>query len=124
MAWMHFVLAGALWAALGVIMGAFGSHALKLRVDAAMLQVYETAVRYQMYHAFALIIVGLLAIRIELPFLRGAGYFFLAGTLVFSGSLYSLVLSGHRFWGAITPVGGVLLILGWLLLVYSMTRIS
>ncbi len=108
---------GAILGGLGVTAGAFGAHGLKEYMDARSLEVYETAARYQMYHALALLAVSLLGIsRGPGPSLDLAGWSFLAGTLVFSGTLYALALTGLRWLGAITPIGGVALIVGWLAL--------
>lgn len=95
--------------------GAFGAHALRDHLSPADLATFETAVRYQMYHALALISVGLLA---ERGVTRGsmAGWLFLAGIVLFSGSLYLLTLCGLRWMGAVTPLGGVAFIAGWVAL--------
>lgn len=107
------IAAGALLAGLAVAAGAFGAHGLRARLSADMLQVFETAARYQMYHALALMAVGLIADRWPSPLLGTAGWLFLAGIVLFSGSLYGLTLSGVRLLGAITPLGGVAFIAGW-----------
>lgn len=110
-------ISGAVFAGLGVALGAFGAHALKARLTPERLETFETGVRYQMYHAFGLLVAGL-ALRSGMPagWLAAAGGLFLAGILLFSGSLYLLVLSERRWLGAITPLGGVSFILGWLCL--------
>ncbi|WP_425148061.1 DUF423 domain-containing protein [Deinococcus sp.] len=100
-------LYGTLLAGSGVALGAFAAHALKGSLSAAMLEVFETGVRYQMYHG-----LGLLALA-ALPGQRRAPLWLLLGTLIFSGSLYLLSLSGLKVLGAITPIGGVLLLIGW-----------
>ncbi len=105
---------GAILGGLGVIAGAFGAHGLREYLDERMQAIFETAVRYQMYHALALLAVGLLAMMGR----NGtsttvAGWSFLVGTLIFSGTLYGLSLSEIRWLGAITPIGGVALIVGW-----------
>lgn len=107
------IAAGALLAGLAVAAGAFGAHGLRARLSADMLPVFETAARYQMYHALALMAVGLIADRWPSPLLGTAGWLFLAGIVLFSGSLYGLTLSGVRLLGAITPLGGVAFIAGW-----------
>lgn len=107
------VALGALLAGLAVAAGAFGAHGLRARLSPDMLQVFETAARYQMYHALALIAVGLMADRWPSPLLGTAGWLFLAGIVLFSGSLYGLTLSRVRLLGAITPLGGVAFIAGW-----------
>ncbi|MCU0950766.1 MAG: DUF423 domain-containing protein [Burkholderiaceae bacterium] len=107
---------GAASGAIAVAAGAFGAHGLKARVTPDLLVVFETAARYQMYHALALLAVAWAVSRWPGWRTRGAGWCFVAGTLIFCGSLYALVGSGVRALGAITPVGGVLFIAGWLLL--------
>lgn len=111
---------GALLGALAVALGAFGAHGLRSRVTPELLEVYETAVRYHFYHALALLAVGVWADRVgsaaSPPGLGAAATAFLVGVVVFSGSLYALVLSGMRWLGAITPIGGIAFIVGWLLL--------
>ena len=108
----------------GVAAGAFGAHALKTRLQPDMLAVFETAARYQMYHAMAIVCIGLLASRIDQSLLQVSGFSLLGGTLLFSGSLYALVLTGNRSLGAITPIGGALLIFGWLMLSVVAMRAS
>ena len=112
-----FLFFGSLLGFLGVAFGAFGAHALKARLSADMLVVFETGVRYQMYHAFAILIVAAAIGRIgDANLLVLAGWFFVAGVLLFSGSLYVLSLSGVGVLGAITPVGGLLFLIGWVCL--------
>ena len=106
---MNWTLVGALIGLIGVAAGAFGAHGLKSTLSVERLETFEVAVRYQMYHAIALVLAGML--RAD----RAAWCFFL-GIIIFSGSLYLLVLLEQRWLGAITPIGGVLLIGGWLLL--------
>jgi uncharacterized membrane protein YgdD (TMEM256/DUF423 family) len=110
-----FVQIGALLAFLGVAAGAFGAHALKGMLTPERLEVFEVAVRYQMYHALGLIAAGIL----DTP---RAGWAFLFGTIVFSGSLYLLVLTDKRWLGAITPIGGALFLAGWVLLALDARR--
>jgi uncharacterized membrane protein YgdD (TMEM256/DUF423 family) len=117
-----FLLLGFLSAALGVAAGAFGAHGLKAILTPDMLAVYETAVRYQMYHAFGLIAVGVLLWIAQRPLLDVAGWCFVAGTVFFSGSLYGLVLLGVRWLGAVTPLGGIAFIFGWLLMAFAVFR--
>ena len=117
------LLLGALNGALAVIFGAFGAHGLKARVDASMLQTWATASEYHFYHALALLLVGVLAKQFAgASGVIVAGWLLFAGMIVFSGSLYLLVLTGQRWLGAITPIGGTLLILGWLWLAWSLYR--
>lgn len=119
-----FVLIGAASAGLAVAIGAFAAHGLRGRLDADMLAVFETGARYQMYHALALLMLGAAAGRWPGPALNGAGWCFVAGTVLFSGSLYALSLSGVRVLGAITPLGGLAFIAGWVLIVTHLWRIS
>lgn len=112
------VLIGCICAGLGVATGAFGAHMLKELLDPPMLAVYDTATRYQMYHAFAMILSGM-TVRINQDAVAAkAGWLFLGGILLFSGSLYGVSLLGVRWLGAITPVGGTLFIVGWGLLAW------
>ena len=115
-----FVLLGALSGAAGVALGAFGAHALRSHLTPERQAVFETGVRYQLIHALALLIVGIGAGNIlNSVWLGAAGWLFVVGTILFSGSLYLLVLSDRRWLGAITPFGGIALILGWLCLAAS-----
>ncbi len=110
-----FLASGAVLAGLAVAGGAFASHALKARLDDRALEIFETGARYQMYHALALLLVGVLMSRAELAgaLLNTAGVAFLVGIGLFSGSLYALSLSGIKILGAITPLGGVAFLVGW-----------
>jgi uncharacterized membrane protein YgdD (TMEM256/DUF423 family) len=101
-----------------VAFGAFGAHALRNKLSADMLAVFETGVRYQMFHALALLITAIAVARFDGWVARAAGWCFLAGIVLFSGSLYALALTGVRTLGAITPLGGVAFLAGWGLLVY------
>ena len=110
----HFLFLGSLFGGLGVVLGAFGAHTLKTRLTQELLAVFETGVRYQMYHALALLFVALVAEKRPADrLLTAGGWLLVVGTLLFSGSLYVLVLGGVRWLGAITPVGGTALIIGW-----------
>jgi uncharacterized membrane protein YgdD (TMEM256/DUF423 family) len=113
---MNFTVAGALLGALSVILGAFGAHALRGQLTPAMQSVYETAVRYQFLHAFALLFVGRAGPRAPQAGAGLAGWLFAIGVVLFSGSLYALVFTGTTWWGAVTPLGGLALIAGWLVL--------
>jgi uncharacterized membrane protein YgdD (TMEM256/DUF423 family) len=114
-----FFTIGALLGALGVAVGAFGAHALRGRLTPEMLNVFETGVRYHLIHAVALLSVAWATTRWAGTATTAAGWLFLVGTLLFSGSLYSLSLSGIRALGAITPLGGVAFIAGWLALAWA-----
>lgn len=113
MSWF-FIQAGAFFAGLSVALGAFAAHALKSKISSEMLGVFEVGVRYQMYHSLALVLLGTLMAYVSVNFFIWAGYSFILGITFFSGSLYILSLSGIRTWGAVTPVGGALFLLGWL----------
>jgi uncharacterized membrane protein YgdD (TMEM256/DUF423 family) len=110
---------GAISGFVAVAAGAFGAHALKERLSAEYLAVFETAARYQMYHALALLVVALLLSLRPLGTLQWAGWLFVVGTTLFSGSLYALALTGTRWLGAITPLGGVAFLAGWICLALS-----
>jgi uncharacterized membrane protein YgdD (TMEM256/DUF423 family) len=111
-----FLTIGALSAAISVAAGAFGAHALRARVEPRLLEVFETAARYQMYHALALMAVAWVAGRWPGTLSTASGWLFVAGTLLFSGSLYAMTFTGVRALGAITPIGGVCFIAGWVCL--------
>lgn len=111
---VFFAPIGALLALAGVAAGAFGAHALRERLEPAQLQVIETAVRYQLVHALALLFVGAHAAAAPRAGARLAGTLFVAGVVLFSGSLYALVFTGVRAWGAVTPLGGLCFLAGWL----------
>lgn len=122
-----FIIAGAVNAAIAVMFGAFGAHALEAKLSEKYLAVWETAVQYQMFHALALIIVGILMSTSLLgpsTQLSWAGYLLLAGIVIFSGSLYVLSLSGMGILGAITPIGGVAFIAGWIMLIVAAVKFS
>lgn len=116
------LLLGALNAALAVMMGAFGAHGLKARVSPALLETWATASLYHFHHALALLLVGVLARQFGGAGFVTAGWTLFAGMVVFSGSLYLLVLSGHRWLGAMTPIGGTAMIIGWLLLAWAIYK--
>jgi len=118
-----FVFAAALLGFTGVALGAFAAHALKARLPLEQLAVLQTGVHYQMLHALALLAVALLTLHRPQLLLRLAGSFFLLGTLLFSGSLYLLVLAGWKV-GLVTPVGGVSFLLGWGCLAFSALKLA
>jgi uncharacterized membrane protein YgdD (TMEM256/DUF423 family) len=107
---------GAVSAGTAVALGAFGAHGLRAMVSPEMMAVFETGVRYQMYHALALLALGLGFARLQGRMVTAAAWLFVAGTVLFSGSLYVLTLTGTRWWGAVTPLGGVAFLAGWGLL--------
>ena len=114
--YITWIIVGSVFAALAVIFGAFGAHGLKSKVSAEDLVIFETGVRYQMYHALGLILLGLLAMNPNLNISPLPFIFFVTGIIVFSGTLYLIPLTGLRWMGAITPIGGFALILGWVFL--------
>ncbi len=115
---------GALSAFVAVAAGAFGAHALRARLPLDLLATFEVGVRYQMYHALGLVAVSWAASRCPGAATHLAGWLFVAGTVLFSGSLYALALSGVRALGAVTPFGGVAFLGGWLLLAWAALRAS
>jgi uncharacterized membrane protein YgdD (TMEM256/DUF423 family) len=117
-----FFIAGSLSAFLAVALGAFGAHGLKERVSPEMLAIFEVGVRYHMYHALALLGVAWAATRWPGGSINAAGWLFLFGTLVFSGSLYILSVTGIRWLGAKTPIGGAAFLIGWLCLAWGIWR--
>ena len=117
-----FFALGAFSAGLAVALGAFGAHALKARLAPDMLAVFETGVRYQMAHALALLAVAWACTRWPVATVTASGWLFVAGTLLFSGSLYVLSLSGIRWLGAITPLGGVAWLAGWVCLAWGVWK--
>lgn len=110
---------GGVSALMAVALGAFGAHALRARLTPDLLAVFETGARYQMYHALAILAAGFAYGRWATSQSLWAGWLFVAGTLVFSGSLYVLALTGVRWWGAVTPLGGLCFLLGWIALIWG-----
>jgi uncharacterized membrane protein YgdD (TMEM256/DUF423 family) len=108
-----FLALGAFSAFLGVAAGAFGAHALRARVTPEMLAIFEVGVRYQIYHALGLIACAWAVTRWPGALVATSGWLFVVGTLIFSGSLYALALTGIRWMGAITPLGGLAFLAGW-----------
>jgi uncharacterized membrane protein YgdD (TMEM256/DUF423 family) len=117
-----FFLCGSVCAFLAVAFGAFAAHGLKSRLDATMLATFETGVRYHMYHALALLAVAWAASRWPGAAVNASGWLFIAGTVLFSGSLYALSLSGIRSLGAITPAGGLAFLAGWICLAWGVYK--
>ena len=111
---------GAIFGAVGVAMGAFGAHGLRDKVEDRYLRIWETAASYQLWHALALVAVALVLRQVDSTAGRVAGWAFTAGILVFSGSLYTLVLTQKNWLGAITPIGGAAMIVGWFALAWAL----
>jgi uncharacterized membrane protein YgdD (TMEM256/DUF423 family) len=114
-----FLLVGALAGFLAVALGAFGAHGLRGRLSPDMLSIFETGVRYHMYHALAIVAVGLIMSRMGGWLIQLAGWSFAVGIVLFSGSLYALALTGVTVLGAITPLGGVAFLVGWACLIVA-----
>lgn len=116
-----FLLIAGIYGALAVGIGAFGAHALKAKLEANnRLDVFETGVKYHFYHTFALLLVAILIQQYgESKALNWSGYLFAAGIFIFSGSLYILSISNVSKWGAVTPIGGLMFILGWIALIWQ-----
>ena len=116
------LLVGAIFMALGVLFGAFGAHALKSSLSPEMLAVYKTGVESQFYHALGLLLIGLIGFRIESKWLRWSGILLIFGIIIFSGSLYALSISGIQILGAITPIGGLAFVAGWICLAIALLK--
>jgi uncharacterized membrane protein YgdD (TMEM256/DUF423 family) len=122
------LISGTLFAGIAVVLGAFGAHALKQVLTPELLQTFETGVRYQFYHSFALLAVAMAHAHLPIKQIRLASLFFIIGTLLFSGSIYALVMlksNGHvglAGLGILTPIGGLFFILGWLIFVIGIIR--
>lgn len=116
------IIFGSVLAALAVAIGAFGAHGLKSKVSSEDLVIFETGVRYQMYHSLGLILIGILGFHYPSNIIHLPAILFLIGIIIFSGTLYLIPLTGLRWFGAITPIGGTALIAGWIALVYNIIR--
>lgn len=110
------IMSAAVFLALAVAIGAFGAHGLKSHLSAELLQTYKTGVEYHFYHALGLLLVGILAVSMPSEILKWSAILLGVGILLFSGSLYALAISGIKWLGAITPLGGISFIAGWVLL--------
>lgn len=118
----HFILLGSAYSGLSVALGAFGAHYLKNILSIHSLEVFETAVKYQMYHGMALLLTALLSSHIEHISIKLAGLGFSLGTLIFSGSLYMIVFLEKKYFGAFAPIGGAFLIFSWCCLGWGASR--
>jgi uncharacterized membrane protein YgdD (TMEM256/DUF423 family) len=118
-----FLIVAAVSGFLAVVLGAFGAHGLKARLSPELMSAYQTGVQYHFYHTAALLACALL-LRSGLvhPALNVAAYSYIVGMIIFSGSLYALAITGQRWWGMITPLGGVAYLIGWLALLTGVTR--
>lgn len=120
---MNWVRVGAILAALAVAFGAFGAHAMASRLTPERMETWRTAAQYHLVHAVAIVVIGALAPRLG-GLGNAAGWSLTAGVLVFSGTLYALCLTGRGWLGAITPIGGVSMIVGWVLLALAASRLA
>ncbi len=122
---MHklFLISGSVLGGLAVLIGAFGAHALKdLLESSGRSETFETAVKYQFYHALALLLLGIIMLNLKHTLFNLSGYSYMVGIIIFSGSLYILCLTGITKFGMITPIGGILLITGWILLALGILK--
>lgn len=118
-----FLLAGSVLGMLGVGLGAFGAHAFKAMLESTgRLDTYETGIKYMFYHALALVLVGILAKDFTAKTLTYSGYSFIFGTIIFTGSLLLICFTGIKIFGAVAPIGGTLMLLGWALLFYTVLK--
>lgn len=113
-----FFIVAAISGALAVLLGAFGAHLLKQMIAPEMLEIYKTGVQYQFYHTFALLAVAILGRQHPSQMVKWAGYLFIAGTVIFSGFLYLLAITGIKMLGMVVPVGGVSLVAAWICLLF------
>ena len=121
---LFWIILGSISGFLSVSIGAFGAHGLKSDLGEDLLAIFETAARYQMYDALAIIFLGLIMNSFQSPLFDWSGWLFILGTLLFSGSLYLLVLTGIKTFGAITPIGGICLLAGWVFLAIGAYKAS
>jgi uncharacterized membrane protein YgdD (TMEM256/DUF423 family) len=117
-----FFILGCVFSFLGVAIGAFGAHALKQKLSPESLQIFEVGVRYQMYHAFALFVVAWALHSWNIAGAAASGWWFISGIALFSGSLYALALTDIKWFGAVTPLGGLSFLIGWLWLTWSVWK--
>jgi len=118
----NILLSGAIFMALGVLLGAFGAHALKNSLSPEMLAVYKTGVEYQFYHALGLLLIGLIGFRLNSKWIQVSAILLIVGIILFSGSLYILSISGIKIIGAITPIGGISFVSGWICLIIGIQK--
>jgi uncharacterized membrane protein YgdD (TMEM256/DUF423 family) len=116
------LISGAVFMALGVLLGAFGAHALKSILSPEMLAVYKTGIEYQFYHALGLLLIGLIGFQVKSKYLQWSGLLITIGIILFSGSLYALSVSGIKAIGAITPIGGISFVAGWIFLALAIWK--
>ena len=117
-----FIILGSVLTGIAIIIGAFGAHAIKTKVLPEDLAIFETGIKYHFYHSLGLIIIGILGFHYPNEVVQSSGKLFILGILIFSGSLYLLVLTNIRWLGAITPIGGFCFIMGWFILAYNIYK--
>ena len=122
MAWNYWFATGSGMAALSIALGAFARHALKARLDSYSLEVFEIGVRFQMYAAFGLLAIAFLCSKFDTSLVHVSGYLMFFGAIVFAGAMYGIALLGLKWLGAIAPIGGLGMIVAWLLLVYCCVK--
>ena len=118
------IVIGACFACLAVVLGAFAAHGLKSKISTEDLAIFETGVRYQMYHSLGLILLGLIGFQTAQDIVLFPAIMFIIGIIIFSGTLYLIPLTGSRWLGAITPIGGTAFILGWSFLIYNLIKLQ
>ena len=119
-----FLLIGSIFAAVSILLGAFGAHFLKEKLSSDQLVIFEIATRYMMYHSFGLLIFGLLGYILTEEIISLPGIMMIVGIVIFSGSLYLVALGGFKKFGMITPIGGFILIASWLTFAYNIYKLS
>lgn len=122
MTWTVWIVMGAVFGGLSVGLGAFGAHALRERLSLENMNIFEIATRYHMYHALALLVVGLIAVKIDNAALTVAGCAFAVGIVLFSGSLYAMAIVEARWLGPVTPLGGAAFLVGWIALAVAVLK--
>lgn len=117
-----FIITACVFGLFANVLGAFGAHALKSKITPSLLTAYQTGVQYQFTHSLALLLLGILLFHVQNIWITASGYAFIAGILLFSGSLYVMSITGIKWVGAMTPIGGLSFILGWLLLIIGIVK--
>ena len=119
-----YIITGSVFAALAILFGAFGSHALKEKLTLEQLEIYDIATRYLMFHALGIFVIGILGYQVPSELLTWPLSLMIFGILIFSGSLYLISLAGYKKLGMVTPIGGLALIISWLMVAYNIYKLS
>ena len=119
-----YIITGSVFAALAILFGAFGSHALKEKLTLEQLEIYDIATRYLMFHALGIFAIGMLGYQVPIEVLTWPLLIMVFGILIFSGSLYLISLAGYKKLGMVTPIGGLALIISWLMVAYNIYKLS